>query len=106
MSFELISEQERQRKYDVTMRNIRATIVAVEKQEVLHILSVRVFLPVASDPQREMSMRHIAICSFSSSTTFFHTKNHKLHDFPKKEVTEHKKCFDFIYNIFLKHLSF
>lgn len=73
MSFELISEQERQRKYDVTLRHIRATVVAAEKQEVLHILSVRVFVSVASDPQREIPMRRIAICSFSGSTIFFFT---------------------------------
>jgi len=33
-------KQERQYSYNVTLRRVRATIVAVEKQYVLHILSV------------------------------------------------------------------
>jgi len=33
-------EQERQCTYNVTMRRVRATIVAVERQLVLHIVSV------------------------------------------------------------------
>ena len=33
-------EQERQWKYNVTLRHIRATTAAVEKKQVLHILSV------------------------------------------------------------------
>jgi hypothetical protein len=34
------NKQERLVTYDVTMRRVRATIVAVEKQYVLHIVSV------------------------------------------------------------------
>ena len=50
MSFELISEQERQSTCDVTLRHTRATIVAVEKQEVFNILCVCVcqLLPIHS----------------------------------------------------------
>ena len=33
-------KQDRQRKYNVALRHVRVTIVAVEKQDVLHILSV------------------------------------------------------------------
>jgi len=33
-------QQDRQRSYNVTVRRVLATIGAVEKQEVLHILSV------------------------------------------------------------------
>ena len=40
MSVALISEQVRQSTCDVTLRHVRVTIVAVEKQEVLHILSI------------------------------------------------------------------
>ena len=32
MSFQLISEQERQRTYDVSLRNVHATIFAVENK--------------------------------------------------------------------------
>jgi hypothetical protein len=111
MSVELISEQERQSTYNVTPRHVRLSIVAVEKQAVLHILGVCVCVcvcvcvSVASDPQREIPVHHIVICSFSGSATFFHVKNQKLHDFRKK-ITKYKMCFDFLYNIFLKYLSF
>ena len=40
MSFELISEQERQSRYNVILRQVPVTIVAMEKQEVLHIRRV------------------------------------------------------------------
>ena len=38
--FHTLTKQDRQRTYNVTMRRVRATIVAVEKQYVLQILSV------------------------------------------------------------------
>jgi hypothetical protein len=37
--------------YNVTLRHIHITIVAVEKQELLNIMSVSVFLPELSDMQ-------------------------------------------------------
>jgi len=39
---------------------------------------------------------------------YFSTLSHKRRDFrkEKKKVTEHKMCFDFIYNFCLKHFSF
>ena len=45
--------------YKVTLRRIRATIVAVE---VLHSLCVCVCVFVALGIQHEMRMRHIIIC--------------------------------------------
>ena len=66
------------------MRRVRATIVAVEKQYVLHNLSVCLYPYVSSsttysvcvfvavDIQRAMRMRHIVICGLSDSTIFFH----------------------------------
>jgi len=47
---------------------VRATVVAVEKQYVLHILSVS----IASVTQHAMCRRHIVICGLSSSTILFH----------------------------------
>jgi hypothetical protein len=47
-------------------------------------------------------------CNVLSSVTcpslHFSTLSHKWHDL--KKVTEHKKCFDFLYNFCLKHFSF
>jgi len=47
---------------------------------------------VALVTEHTVRMRHIVILSY------------KRHDFPKK-VTEHKMCFDFLYNFCLKHFS-
>jgi len=52
--------------YNVTLRRVPVTIVVVEKQWVLHILSVALGIQLA------MRMRHIAICGLSASTTFSH----------------------------------
>jgi len=49
---------------------IRETTVAVEKQLVLHNMSVCLF--VAFVIQREKRMRNIVICGLSGCTIFFH----------------------------------
>ena len=51
-------EQDRQCKYNVKLTRVRAIIVAVEKQEILHILCVSGVLGI----QHAMSMRHIVVC--------------------------------------------
>ena len=56
--------------YNVTVRRVPATIVAVEKQKVLHIYSECVF--VALGIQHAKSMRYIVIFGMSVSTDFFH----------------------------------
>jgi hypothetical protein len=57
------------RTYNVTLRRVRATVVAVEKQYVLHILE---FVFVALVIQHAMRLRHIAICALLRSTIFSH----------------------------------
>jgi hypothetical protein len=52
--------QDKQCTYNVTMMCFRSTIVAVEKQKVLHIYSECV--SVALVTQHAMRMRHIAVC--------------------------------------------
>jgi hypothetical protein len=56
---------------NVTLRRVRATIVAVEKQCLLHIPSVCVCVFVALGTRRDMSMHHI-VYSLSGSIIFFH----------------------------------
>ena len=77
---------DRQRTYNVTLRCVRATTVAVEKKYVLHILSVFVALGV----QHAMRMRHNVICGLSRSTNFF-TLSYKRQDL-RKQGTEYKMC--------------
>ena len=72
--------------YNVTLRRIRATIVVVEQQYVLHILSVSVALGI-----------HHACAILSSlsclALRYFSTLSHKRHDFrKKKKIAEHKMC--------------
>jgi hypothetical protein len=50
------------------VRRVRATIVTVEKQWVLHILSVCVF--VALTAQHPIILGHIVICGLARSTDY------------------------------------
>ena len=67
------------------MRRVRATIVVVEKQWILYIVSESVAI-VSLDAMR---MRHIVICGLPQFYNIFSTFSHKRYDFRKK-VTEHK----------------
>ena len=64
---------------NVTLRLVRVTIFAVQKQEVLHILS-GVF-----------SLSYTACKVACQALPYFSTLSHKRYDFRKK-VIEHKMC--------------
>jgi hypothetical protein len=53
--------------HNVTLRRVRATILAVEKQETLQTLSVLPALGI----QHAMRVRHVVICGLPRSTVFF-----------------------------------
>jgi hypothetical protein len=58
--------------YNVTCRSVHVTTVAVEKQQVLNIISVSVFLPVIRHNNRVFSAQnYTVICDLSGSTIFF-----------------------------------
>ena len=59
-------------RVNVALRRFRATIAAVEKQYVLHILSVCVCVFVTLGIQDAMRMRHFAICVLPRCSIFFH----------------------------------
>ena len=50
------------------MKRVSATVVVVEKQWLLHIVSVC----VAVGTQHAMRMSHIVVCGLSGYTVFFH----------------------------------
>jgi len=51
-----------------------------------------------------MCLHHTVMCCPYGSA-IFSTLAHKRHDL-KKKILEHKICFDFLYKVCLKHLSF
>jgi hypothetical protein len=51
-------------------------------------------------------MRRITLSSLAClAVRYFSTLSHKRYDF-RKNATEYKMCFDFLYNFCLKHFSF
>ena len=64
-----VGEQDRQWKYDVTLRRIRAAGVVVE-DSTYHLFCVCVF--VALGVQHAMRLHHIDVCALPGSTICFH----------------------------------
>ena len=84
---------------NLILMRVRLITLATEKQK-----RKSVFCIFALVIQHVMRLRHIAICGLSSSQ-WFSTLSHKRHNCQKK-VTEHKICFNFVYNVCLKRFSF
>jgi len=62
---------------------------------------------VALGIRHAIRMSHIVNCDLPRSTIFFpHYLINGTIFWGKKRVTEHKMCFDFLYNFCLKHFSF
>ena len=95
-------KQDRKCRYNVTLRRVHATIVAVEKQWVLHNLSV-------------------CICNLKHPANNAHAPYSQLWSAPLYSIFPHflingtifgkshwsrNKCFDILYNVCLKHFSF
>jgi hypothetical protein len=85
--FDFKNKQDWQYTYNLTLRLLFATIVAVEKQYILHIVSVCVALFM----QHAMSLRHSHLCPTPLYSIFF-ILSHKLHDFRNNKNIEHKTC--------------
>ena len=95
--------QDRQYTCVGTSRRVRVSVVVVENQYVLHILTVS----VASVIQNAKRIRHIVICSLSDWTLFFQVISQTARFSGEKNKTLNiNLCFDLIYKFFLKIFSF
>ena len=56
--------------------------------------------------QHAMHVHHIVICITCLALHHFYTLCHKQHNFRGGELLNGKLCFDFLYNFYLKHISF
>jgi hypothetical protein len=81
------------------MRRFRVTIVAVEKQEVLNILSVCLY-SCLSNPACKIPRRTVLLSVACLAVQYLSTLSHQQHDF-RNEVTERQSCVLIISTIFV-----
>ena len=80
-------------RYNVTMGRVRVTIVAVEKQCILHILCVCVCVFVALVNQHVTCMRRVLLSPVAwHALQYFTTLTQTRRYFRGKKVTEIKMC--------------
>jgi hypothetical protein len=89
-------KEERQRTYNVTLRHVRVTIVALEKQEVLGILSVCVSVALLNQHATPMHR----IVWYLWPLRLYHILPHCLINYTifGKKLLNIKVCFVFLYN--------
>jgi len=86
---------------NVILRYIHVTVIAVEKQELLNIMSVCLYYCL-SFLACKLHIHYTVTCSLSGSTIFSHYLiNGMIFEGGKK--IKHKICFYFLYKFGLKH---
>ena len=86
---------------NIILRYVHVTIVAVEKQELINIMSVCLYYCL-SYLACQLHFHYTVICRLSGSTIFSHYLiNGTI--FEEKKVIKHKICFYFLYKFSLKH---
>jgi hypothetical protein len=84
--------------YNVTLRRVRAAIVAVEKEHVVYVCTLII--------QHAKRMRRLIMSSVACLAPYYSTSFHKRYDLVGGGFIQHKMCFDRIYNLCPKQFSF
>ena len=94
----MLHKQDRQYTYNIKLRCVRASIVAVEKN-----MTYSECVSAALVIQHALCLRHHLWPVRLYSIVPHYLINGTISE---KEVTENKMCFDFLYKFYLKYFSF